>query len=341
LSSATEPKGTPARSSIDFNTLTTVIFIVSLLAIALLTMQLRILNLDQGPSGSGHGQGGQGSGNGTGQGRGAGNATTPEGGGNGASGVNESAKKLGYGPSGGGNVGMENPTSAPVTEEKPTSTTVDNGRGDAGKAEGRDIDTNRPSQTAGAVQMGTNSTSGGGGGGGGNNGIQIPQINLPEKLKWLILIITVAAIGTAMAYLMRSYMKARRESLRRAAKAKGKRKKRIPQAVAAAVTDEFVQTIEMTCDTLAKMGDIRKAIALCYARMCGIIADKGLIRGPEITPREFYTAVRQSFDVESRSMKGLTVLFEEAVYSEHPMGEAHRGSALKLLKGAVEEVKTW
>jgi hypothetical protein len=229
-----------------------------------------------------------------------------------------------------------------VKNETPSSTPVDKGFGGAGEAQGRDIDRNELVYHAGGIRMGTNSSSGGGGGG-GHNGVQIPQVQLPEKLKWLLLIITVVAIVSAAGVLLSSYMKARRDALRKAARSRGrgKRKKRIPETVASAVTDEFIQTIEMTYDALEKMGDVRKAITLCYARMCGVIAEKGLIRNPDITPREFYTTVRKAFDIDSNAMKGLTLLFEEAVYSEHPMSAAHRTNALKLLKGAVEEVKGW
>ena len=325
----------------DLNAVTTVVFVVTLVALAALSVQLKVLTLNQGPSGSGHGHGGNGTGNGTGMGKGAGSATTAQGGGNGGVGVNDSSQKLGYGPGGGGGSGFVKPQVVQVKNSTPSSTPVDKGHGGAGHAQGTDINKNEKVYTAGGVQLGTNSSSGGGGG--GHNGVQVPQIQMPEKLKWLLLIITIVAIVAAAGVLLSSYMKARREALRKVARSrgKGKRKKTIPDAVASAVTDEFIQTIEMTYDALEKMGDVRKAITLCYARLCSVIADKGLIRNPDITPREFYTAVRKAFAIDSRAMKGLTLLFEEAVYSEHLLNDAHRDNALKLLKGAVEEVKEW
>jgi len=342
LNPQTSDKPGPTRSSLDLNLVTTVVFVVTIIALATLSIQLRVLTLDQGPSGSGHGHGGNGTGNGTGMGKGAGEATSAQGGGNGGAGVNDSSQKLGFGPGGGGSSGFVKPQVVKVKNETPSSKPVDKGKGGAGQAQGRDIDKGEKVYHSGGITLGTNSSSGGGGGG-GHNGIQVPQVQLPEKLKWLLLIITIAAIVCAAGVLLSSYMKARRDALRKAARSrgKGKRKKRIPEAVAAAVTDEFIQTIEMTYDALEKMGDVRKAITICYARMCGVIADKGLIRSPDITPREFYTAVKKSFNIDSNAMKGLTLLFEEAVYSEHTLSEAHRNNALKLLKGAVEEVKEW
>jgi hypothetical protein len=342
MSTAPANRGTPARSSVDLNTVTTVVFVVTILAMALLSIQLKVLDVQQGTGGSGQGHGGEGNGTGTGKGVGAGEATTPTNGGYGDSGASESADKLGYGPGGGGSSGMVQPEKpADIKQQNATSTPEDLGFGAAGKAQGRDIDMKKKPTHVGGVQLGNNSSSGGGGGGG--QGPDVPQIKLPDKVKWLLLVITVLAIGTAVAYLVRSYLKARREALRKAAKprGKGKRKRTIPDAVASDVTDEFIATIEMTYDTLAKMGDVRKAITLCYSRMCGVIADKGMVRNPDVTPREFYTVVKKAFDVDSGSMKGLTVLFEEAVYSEHPMTDVHRDSALRLLKEAVTEVKSW
>jgi hypothetical protein len=341
LNPQTSNKAGPTRSSLDLNRVTSVVFVVTIVALAVLSVQLKVLTLDQGPSGSGHGNGGNGTGNGTGMGKGAGEATSAQGGGNGGAGVNDSAQKLGYGPGGGGGSGFVKPQVVKIKNETPSSTPVDKGSGGSGDAEGKSIDRSEKVYHAGGIRMGTNSSSGGGGG--GHNGIQVPQVQLPEKLKWLLLIITIGAIVAAAGVLLSSYMKARREALRKASKprGKGKRKKLIPDAVAAAVTDEFIQTIEMTYDALEKMGDVRKAITICYSRMCGVIAEKGLIRSPDITPREFYTAVKKSFDIDSNAMKGLTLLFEEAVYSEHALTEAHRSNALKLLKGAVEEVKGW
>ena len=59
------------------------------------------------------------------------------------------------------------------------------------------------------------------------------------------------------------------------------------------------------------------------------------------TPREFYRKWSATIGFSSKSMKGLTLLFEEAVYSEHPMGEVHREKALTLLKEGLGEVKQW
>ena len=328
----------PRKGPVDLNTATAVIFVVTMIAISMLAIQIRFLELQQGPSGSGHGHGGSGNGNGTGQGKGAGEATTPSGGGDGASGVNDSALKLGYGPSGGGNARMVTPETGTGTTDKPTSTPMDRGDGAAGDAEGRGVDLSRPTHTSGGVHMGTNTSSGGGGGGGGN-GIQMPQINLPEKVKWLIVLVVVLAIGSAVTYLARAYMISRRDALRKSAKDKVKRP--VPAAVASAVAEDIIDTLDMTYDSLSKMGDVRRAIALCYARMCRAVAERGLTRSTDITPREFHAVVKATFGVEGKSMKAMTRLFEEAVYSVHPMGEAHREQALGLLKETEKEVRSW
>lgn len=330
----------PRKGPVDLNTLTAVIFVVTMIAISTLALQLKVLQLQQGPSGQGQGHGGSGQGNGTGQGKGAGDATSPSGGGDGASGVNDSARNLGYGPNDGGSAGMVTPEQGATTStDKPASSPSDRGNGAAGGAEGRGVDLRRPTYTSGAVHMGTNTSSGGGGGGG--NGIQMPQINLPDKVKWLIVVVVVLALGSAVAYLGRAYMMSRRDALRKAAKDKAKAKKLVPAAVAAAVAEDIISTIDMTYDSLAKMGDVRKAIAICYVKMCRAVAERGLARSTDITPREFHAVVKTTFGVEGRGMKALTRLFEEAVYSVHPMGEPHREQALTLLKETEKEVRSW
>jgi len=168
-----------------------------------------------------------------------------------------------------------------------------------------------------------------------------PTIVLSDEAKILLFILMAAIMIVAIAFIMKNYLSADKESKKRTDKKKAKAEKKAALLAAGAQSvEELIQTIEMTYDSVERMSDIRLAIRICYAKMCGVIAAKGLTRSPHITPREFYTTTRRTLNVKSRSMKDLTVLFEEAVYSEHPMGSPQRDSALKLLRGTVEEIRT-
>jgi hypothetical protein len=168
-----------------------------------------------------------------------------------------------------------------------------------------------------------------------------PTIVISDEAKWLLFLLMAIVMIVAIAFILRNYLSADKDSKKRSDKKKAKEEKKAALLAAGARSvEELIQTIEMTYDSVERTSDIRLAIRICYAKMCGVIAAKGLTRSPHITPREFYTTTRRTLNVKSRSMKNLTVLFEEAVYSEHPMGQPQRDSALKLLKGTVEEIKT-
>jgi hypothetical protein len=168
-----------------------------------------------------------------------------------------------------------------------------------------------------------------------------PTIVISDEAKWLLFLLMAIVMIVAIVFILRNYLSADKDSKKRSDKKKAKEEKKAALLAAGARSvEELIQTIEMTYDSVERMSDIRLAIRICYAKMCGVIAAKGLTRSPHITPREFYTTTRRTLNVKSRSMKNLTVLFEEAVYSEHPMGQPQRDSALKLLKGTVEEIKT-
>jgi hypothetical protein len=324
----------------NMNALVTLIFIVTVLAIAILTVQLKVIELKEGDSGDGDGNGGDGDGDGEGEGKGAGEGT--DAGAGGTSGAGEFEKvDLGYDPGAGGGGGLGDPEEEPTVnrpEEEPDTEPEDKGFLIAGKAVGRSAEADEGT-AGGKTGLGKSTAGGGGGGGNGNTGI--PQIVLPEKVKWLLVVLVFLALGTAVTYLARSYMKAREAALKKRTPRKKRKRRKLPEAMVKSVAKEFIETIEMTYDALADMEDIRKAVRLCYVRLCKVISDKGISRSPDLTPREFYRTCSKTFEIKSPAMRNLTVLFEEAVFSEHPMDEKHRDEALNLLKRAVKEVEGW
>lgn len=319
------------------NILAALLFIFTMVSLAMLAVQLKVLDVRDEDSESnkpGHGDDGKGEG----KGKGAGDATSGMAGGIGEAGESETADKLGFGGSAGGGGGatiMKNTTTTKPRLEKPQSSPTDKGHISSGEAQSSAI-RSEVGSGGGGVGAGMDKPSGGSGKPGA------PKIVIPEKMKWLVLFLIILAIGAAMGYMVHANMKERRAALKKSQGAKGKKKKPVlADAEAKELAEEFTEFIEMTYDSLAKMEDVRKAIAICYVRMAKAIAVNGIVRRPDLTPREFLVTVNRTFHVRSKGMKEMTVLFEEAVFSEHPMDEKHRDRALHVLRGLVEEVRGW
>ena len=168
-------------------------------------------------------------------------------------------------------------------------------------------------------------------------------MSLPGNILWLLMAIMALALCVPMGYLLSSYFKDGKKKKKDKKKVKKKKdKKKKPEAlVNGAATEEFIDTLLMTYDNIENTSDTRKAIMLCYSRLCKALAKVGVVREPELTPREFYAVTTASFKKQSKSMQKLTIIFEEAVYSEHDMGEIHRKHALRQLKKTVTEVRSW
>ncbi len=104
---------------------------------------------------------------------------------------------------------------------------------------------------------------------------------------------------------------------------------------------ELAETLDRTADELEAARSVRMEIIRCYRRMCRAFSRAGHPRAPAITPREFWDHARTRFPPVSDAMRQLTVLFEEAVFSTHPMGEQARDRARKQLARTMKELEAW
>lgn len=79
--------------------------------------------------------------------------------------------------------------------------------------------------------------------------------------------------------------------------------------------------------------DVRETILACFRRFCEILGTRGLTSQDPLTPRELEDLAVGRFRVPEAAASDLTSLFEEARYSEHPLGEPDRDRAVRSLQG--------
>ncbi len=84
--------------------------------------------------------------------------------------------------------------------------------------------------------------------------------------------------------------------------------------------------------------DSRTKILACYQRMIKAASDLGAPVGPDKTARELEKGIREMFLLRGRGIANLTVLFEEARYSLHPVSEEDSKLAREYLLEIREEL---
>ncbi len=92
------------------------------------------------------------------------------------------------------------------------------------------------------------------------------------------------------------------------------------------------QAVRAAIAQLETGGDVRQAILACYASFCAFLGEKGIGSQTALTPRELEDLAIQRLSVSAESADALTGLFEEARYSEHPLGDADRDRAVQSLE---------
>lgn len=100
----------------------------------------------------------------------------------------------------------------------------------------------------------------------------------------------------------------------------------VPNARAAAVV-----AVQKTIQELEGGGDVRAAILGCFQRFCALLGTRGITDQTALTPRELQALAIDQLRVSHDAAEILTSLFEEARYSEHPLGEADRVRAIESL----------
>ncbi|HWH08954.1 MAG TPA: DUF4129 domain-containing protein, partial [Candidatus Thermoplasmatota archaeon] len=79
-------------------------------------------------------------------------------------------------------------------------------------------------------------------------------------------------------------------------------------------------------------------IVLAYRRLSAHLARHGFAEKASDTPREFALGIRKALPVGAAPLKSLVQLFEEARYSDHPIGSRERDAAVRSLTGVRAEL---
>src|SRR5438046_2027622 len=94
--------------------------------------------------------------------------------------------------------------------------------------------------------------------------------------------------------------------------------------VARAPVREAIQAI-------AGGGEVRAVILACFQRFCTLLGSRGITKQDPLTPRELERLAVDRLRFSREDSATLTSLFEEARYSEHPLGDLDRARAIDSL----------
>ncbi|HTS73990.1 MAG TPA: DUF4129 domain-containing protein [Gaiellaceae bacterium] len=97
------------------------------------------------------------------------------------------------------------------------------------------------------------------------------------------------------------------------------------------VVTPFVAFVDESVDDLRREKDVRRAIEACYARMERTLVRVGLARQSAEAPLEFLERAGVELGLARSSLERLTMLFEEAKFSRHALGEPTREEAIDAL----------
>jgi hypothetical protein len=98
--------------------------------------------------------------------------------------------------------------------------------------------------------------------------------------------------------------------------------------------EQEMSIISESIEEIRTGGDVREVILETYRRMLRLQAHPGASKS--LTAHELARLLVDRRGWPSRPTEDLTLLFEEAKYSQHPLGERHRQSALDSLR-SIEE----
>ena len=110
--------------------------------------------------------------------------------------------------------------------------------------------------------------------------------------------------------------------------------RRRKQSALAELADVFAYTAEL----LAAGDETREAIFNCYESLCAILMRHRFLRRDFETVREFEMAIRKALPINEDALVALDSVFEEARYSRHEMGEAHKAQAQDALGRVLGEI---
>lgn len=102
----------------------------------------------------------------------------------------------------------------------------------------------------------------------------------------------------------------------------------------------LLEAVEISLDDLLREPDPRRAVIACYRRLEDVLHQHGLARAPWQTPLEYVRAALLRFHLPANRLQGLTLLFELAKFSAHPLEGSDKDlaiAALHAIKGALEQ----
>lgn len=108
--------------------------------------------------------------------------------------------------------------------------------------------------------------------------------------------------------------------------------------VAPEVPESLISTAEDRLALLAE-GEPRNAIVAAWLSLETAAAAAGLPRDPSETSTEYTTRVLRSWDIDPRPLADLAALYREARFSRHPLGEDHRGQAVRDLTTVQDDLR--
>ena len=106
-----------------------------------------------------------------------------------------------------------------------------------------------------------------------------------------------------------------------------------PSAEDPATRHAAVDAVQDAIEELEVGGDVRAVILACFRRFCALLGARGITAQGALTPRELEDLAVGRLHVSREASSTLISLFEEARYSEHPLGEADRHRAIESLAG--------
>ncbi|MFW6040325.1 MAG: DUF4129 domain-containing protein [Thermoplasmatota archaeon] len=97
------------------------------------------------------------------------------------------------------------------------------------------------------------------------------------------------------------------------------------------IISDFFETVDNTIQKLTERGDIKATIIECYREMCIILEKNSRISFKDfMTPREFERKTIEKLGISE--IRELTILFQEARYSDHKLSEEKRDEAINVLR---------
>ncbi|MBS3790273.1 MAG: DUF4129 domain-containing protein [Candidatus Thermoplasmatota archaeon] len=106
--------------------------------------------------------------------------------------------------------------------------------------------------------------------------------------------------------------------------------------------DDISSTADRAITELHKGDDVRDIIIRNYQKMLIILEREGVKQEISFTPRELENMALDRLSLKKKTIDEMTKLFEEAKYSDHPLGEKERDRALdnfKQIKAELEEIE--